>query len=46
MNVVYDATRVPISRRLEKLSWSHHAELAAFDIHDQKAGSTAAWKSD
>jgi hypothetical protein len=31
MNMVYVASRFDISRRREKLSWSHHAELAALE---------------
>jgi hypothetical protein len=31
MNMVWVASRFEISRRREKLSWSHHVELAAFD---------------
>lgn len=31
MNMVYVASRIPVSRRREKLSWSHHADVAAFD---------------
>ena len=37
MNMVYVASRVEPSRRREKLSWSHHAEIAAFDAPDQEA---------
>jgi len=36
MNMVYVATRFEFSRRRENLSWSHHAELAAFDIDQQE----------
>lgn len=35
MNMVYVATRFEISRRREKLSWSHHAEVAALDTQQQ-----------
>lgn len=31
MNMVYVATRFDAARRRDKLSWSHHAELAALD---------------
>jgi hypothetical protein len=31
MNMTYVAARFDISRRREKLSWSHHAEVAALD---------------
>jgi hypothetical protein len=36
MNMVYVASRFEISRRREKLSWSHHAALAALDVGDQE----------
>ncbi len=36
MNMVYVAGRFDFSRRRENLSWSHHAELAAFDVGDQE----------
>ncbi|HXE44522.1 MAG TPA: hypothetical protein VN635_04930 [Conexibacter sp.] len=36
MNMVYVASRFEISRRREKLSWSHHAELAALPVEDQE----------
>ncbi|HEX8053634.1 MAG TPA: hypothetical protein VF517_11645 [Thermoleophilaceae bacterium] len=36
MNMVYVASRVDTSRRREKLSWSHHAELAALDPDAQE----------
>jgi len=36
LNMVYVATRFEISRRRENLSWSHHAELAAFDVAEQE----------
>ena len=35
MNRVYVASRVEPSRRRAKLSWSHHAEVAAFEPADQ-----------
>ncbi len=35
MNMVYVASRFPISRRREELSWSHHETLAAVDVADQ-----------
>ena len=35
MNMVYVATRFAVSLRRENLSWSHHAELAALDVHEQ-----------
>jgi hypothetical protein len=35
MNMVYVASRVEPSRRREKLSWSHHAEIAAFEPAEQ-----------
>jgi hypothetical protein len=35
MNMAYVASRFEISRRREKLSWSHHAELASLEPHDQ-----------
>jgi len=35
MNMAYVASRFEISRRREKLSWSHHAELAALEPSDQ-----------
>ena len=35
MNMVYVASAFEISRRREKLSWSHHAELAALDEEAQ-----------
>lgn len=34
-NMAWVASRFPISRRREKLSWSHHAELAAFEPEAQ-----------
>jgi len=36
MNFVYVANRFPISRRREKLSWSHHAEVAALQESAQE----------
>jgi hypothetical protein len=36
MNMVYVATRFELSRRRENLSWSHHAEVAAFEIDEQE----------
>jgi hypothetical protein len=36
MNMVYVATRFEISRRREKLSWSHHAVIASLDVHEQE----------
>jgi hypothetical protein len=36
MNMAYVASRFDISRRREKLSWSHHAELAALEPADQQ----------
>jgi hypothetical protein len=36
MNMVYVASRFVISRRRENLSWSHHAALAALDVHEQE----------
>lgn len=35
MNMVYVATRFPISRRREKLSWSHHETLASLEPEAQ-----------
>lgn len=35
MNMVYVASRVESSRRREKLSWSHHAEIAALEPAEQ-----------
>lgn len=35
MNMVYVASRIEPSRRRAKLSWSHHAEVAALDPADQ-----------
>lgn len=36
MNMAYVASRFSISRRREKLSWSHHAEIAALSVDDQE----------
>ena len=35
MNMVYVASRFPISRRRENLSWSHHETLAALEVDEQ-----------
>ena len=35
MNMVYVASRFESERRREKLSWSHHAEVAALEPADQ-----------
>lgn len=35
MNMVYVASRFPISRRRENLSWSHHETLAALGSEEQ-----------
>jgi len=35
MNMVYVASRFPISRRREDLSWSHHEALAALEPEEQ-----------
>lgn len=35
MNMVYVASRYGVERRRERLSWSHHAELAALDQEEQ-----------
>jgi hypothetical protein len=35
MNMVYVASRIEASRRREKLSWSHHAEIAAVAAQEQ-----------
>jgi hypothetical protein len=35
MNLAYVAGRIEISRRREDVSWSHHAELAKLENHDQ-----------
>ena len=34
MNMVYVASRFPISRRRENLSWSHHETLAALQLEE------------
>jgi hypothetical protein len=36
MNMVWVCSRIEISRRREKLSWSHHAEVAAVDLLAQE----------
>lgn len=36
MNMVYVASRIDPSRRREKLSWSHHAEVAPLEPLDQE----------
>ncbi|HEU4701415.1 MAG TPA: hypothetical protein VFS37_02955 [Conexibacter sp.] len=36
MNLVYVASRFQISRRREKLSWSHHEAVAALDAAEQE----------
>ncbi|MGN2638083.1 LmbU family transcriptional regulator [Nocardia takedensis] len=35
MNMAYVASRFSIERRRERLSWSHHAEVAALEPHAQ-----------
>ncbi|MCM6778717.1 LmbU family transcriptional regulator [Nocardia sp. CDC159] len=35
MNMAYVASRFEQRRRRERLSWSHHAEVAALEVHDQ-----------
>jgi hypothetical protein len=35
MNMAYVASRFDVSRRREKLSWSHHAEIAALEPEEQ-----------
>jgi hypothetical protein len=35
MNMVYVASRFELERRRERLSWSHHAEVAALEPADQ-----------
>ena len=35
MNMVYVASRFELERRRERLSWSHHAEVAALEPGDQ-----------
>ena len=42
MNMVYVATRFEAERRRERLSWSHHAELAALEPDDQEQWLTRA----
>ncbi len=34
-NIVYVARRFDLSRRRDKLTWSHHAEVAQLEPHDQ-----------
>jgi hypothetical protein len=36
MNMAYVASRFDVSRRREKLSWSHHAEIAALELEEQE----------
>lgn len=36
MNMVYVASRFAAERRRRSLSWSHHAEVAALDRHEQE----------
>lgn len=36
MNMVWIASRFEVSRRREKLSWSHHVEVAALDLLTQE----------
>lgn len=36
MNDKYVASRFQISRRREKLSWSHHADVAGLDVDEQE----------
>jgi hypothetical protein len=36
MNMVYVASRIDPSRRREKLSWSHHAEVAPLEPSEQE----------
>ena len=36
MNMAYVASRFEVPRRREKLSWSHHAELAALPAEEQE----------
>lgn len=36
MNMVYVSSRFEISRRRERLSWSHHAELASLEVEEQE----------
>ena len=42
MNMVYVASRFEAGRRRERLSWSHHAELAALEPDDQEQWLTRA----
>lgn len=42
MNMVYVATRFDSDRRRERLSWSHHAELAALSADEQETWLTRA----
>ena len=42
MNMVYVATRFESGRRRERLSWSHHAELAALEPPEQEEWLTRA----
>jgi hypothetical protein len=42
MNMVYVASHYGVERRREKLSWSHHAELAALDQEEQERWLTVA----
>jgi hypothetical protein len=42
MNMVYVASRFEAGRRSERLSWSHHAELAALEASDQEQWLTRA----
>jgi hypothetical protein len=42
MNMVYVASRFEAGRRRERLSWSHHAELAALESDDQEQWLTRA----
>ena len=42
MNMVYVATRFDSDRRRERLSWSHHAELAALGPEEQEEWLTRA----
>jgi hypothetical protein len=34
-NIAYVAARFDLSRRRDKLTWTHHAEVAALDVPDQ-----------
>jgi hypothetical protein len=42
MNMAYVASRFEVSRRREKLSWSHHAEIAALEPEEQERWLTRA----